>query len=90
MTNAISSALLRKFQRLLIDMHIKGEFVFTVLHYIRFFRNITFQAITMASNQQQYAEQLQLLRERYPNESKHKLLHLLKKHDGNVDQVRLF
>jgi hypothetical protein len=42
----------------------------------------------MASNQQQYTEQLQLLQERYPHERKHKLFHLLQKHDGNVDQVK--
>ncbi len=43
----------------------------------------------MASNQPQHFEQLQLLQERYPQESKHKLLHLLRKHDGDVDLVRL-
>ena len=88
-SNTVTSVLLRNFQRLLIDAHIKGEHVFAVLHYIRFIRNIILQAFIMATNQQQeYTEQLQLLRERYPNERKHKLLHLLQKHDGSVDQVR--
>lgn len=41
----------------------------------------------MAANQQQYAEQLQLLQERFPQESAHKLLHLLRRHDGDVHQV---
>jgi hypothetical protein len=69
-------------------MTIKGALISLVLHYIHFFRNIPFQTIKMASNQQQYIEQLQLLKERYPQESKHKLLHLLRKHDGDVDQVK--
>jgi len=41
----------------------------------------------MASNQQQYTEQLQLLQERFPQESRHKLSHLLRKQDGDVNQV---
>ncbi|CAF1324818.1 unnamed protein product [Adineta steineri] len=42
----------------------------------------------MASNQQQYNEQLQLLQQRFPEESNHKFLRLLHKYDGDVDQVR--
>jgi hypothetical protein len=45
---------------------------------------------TMASNQQQYDEQLQLLQELYPEESKHKILRLLKKYNGDFDQVSFF
>ena len=41
----------------------------------------------MASVEPQYIEQLQLLQERYPHERKHKLSHLLRKHNGDVDQV---
>jgi hypothetical protein len=41
----------------------------------------------MASNQQQYAEQLQLLQERFPEESTHKLLRLLERYNGDVHQV---
>ncbi len=44
----------------------------------------------MASNQQQYDEQLQLLQESYPEESKHKILRLLKKYNGDFDQVSFF
>jgi len=42
---------------------------------------------TMASNQQQYDEQLKLLQELYPEESKDIILRLLKTHDGDYDQV---
>jgi hypothetical protein len=42
----------------------------------------------MATNQrQEYTEQLQLLQERFPQESRHKLLHQLRKYDGDVHQV---
>jgi hypothetical protein len=41
----------------------------------------------MASNQQQYDEQLRFLQECYPQESKHNLLRLLRKYDSDVDQV---
>jgi len=41
----------------------------------------------MASNQQQHDEQLRFLQDCYPQESKHKLLHLLRKYDGDVNQV---
>ncbi|UJR21603.1 hypothetical protein I4U23_024685 [Adineta vaga] len=42
----------------------------------------------MASNQQQYDEQLKLLQERFPTESRHALLRQLEKNNGDVDQVR--
>lgn len=41
----------------------------------------------MASNQQQYDEQYQLLQERFPNESRHVIQRKLKHANGDVDQV---
>ncbi|CAF1188407.1 unnamed protein product [Rotaria sordida] len=41
----------------------------------------------MAFSQQQYAEQLELLQERYPQVSTQNLLHLLQQHNGDVDKV---
>ncbi|CAF3410735.1 unnamed protein product [Rotaria sp. Silwood1] len=41
----------------------------------------------MASNQQEYVEQLQLLQERYPQVSTQNLLHFLQQHHGDVDKV---
>jgi hypothetical protein len=43
----------------------------------------------MASNhhQQQQDEQLRFLQDCYPQDSKHYLLRLLRKYDGDVDQV---
>ena len=44
----------------------------------------------MASNQEEYIEQLQLLQERFPEESKDKLLRQLHKHNGDYYQVPFF
>lgn len=45
----------------------------------------------MASNEQHhYDQQLQFLHECYPQESQDKLLDLLRKYHGNVEQVRFF
>jgi hypothetical protein len=41
----------------------------------------------MASNQHQHDEQLRFLQDCYPQDSKHYLLRLLRKYDGDVDQV---
>ncbi|CAF2594243.1 unnamed protein product [Rotaria sp. Silwood2] len=41
----------------------------------------------MASNQQQYAEQLQLLEQRYPQVSTQDLLYFLQQHNGDIDKV---
>ncbi|CAF4090404.1 unnamed protein product, partial [Rotaria sp. Silwood1] len=42
----------------------------------------------MATNQQEYDEQLPVLQERFPQESKDKIIRLLQRHNGNVDQIR--
>ncbi|CAF0826681.1 unnamed protein product [Rotaria sp. Silwood1] len=42
----------------------------------------------MATNQQQYAEQLRILQERFAQEPIDKLIRLLQRHAGDVDQVR--
>jgi hypothetical protein len=45
----------------------------------------------MATNQQQqqqHDEQLHVLQESFPQASQHKLVFLLRRHDGNVEQVR--
>ncbi len=52
------------------------------------FTSLYFQTIKMASNQSQEGdEQLQFLQECYPEESKDKLLGLLREHNDDVDQV---
>ncbi|CAF5122450.1 unnamed protein product, partial [Rotaria sp. Silwood1] len=40
----------------------------------------------MATNQQQYAEQLRILQERFAQEPIDKLIRLLQRHAGDVDQ----
>ncbi|CAF2867991.1 unnamed protein product [Rotaria sp. Silwood2] len=42
----------------------------------------------MTTNQQEYDEQLCVLQERFPQESKDKLMRLLQRHNGDIDQVR--
>ncbi|CAF3685847.1 unnamed protein product [Rotaria sp. Silwood1] len=42
----------------------------------------------MATNQQEYDEQLRVLQEHFPQESKNRLIRLLQRHNGDVDQVR--
>ncbi|CAF2397742.1 unnamed protein product [Rotaria sp. Silwood2] len=42
----------------------------------------------MTTNQQEYAEQLRVLQERFPQEPNDKLVRLLQRHGGDVDQVR--
>ncbi|CAF1204306.1 unnamed protein product [Rotaria sordida] len=42
----------------------------------------------MTTNQQEYDEQLHVLQEHFPQESKNKLIHLLQRHNGDIDQVR--
>ncbi len=39
------------------------------------------------SNEQQYEEQLHVLEERFPQASKEKLIYLLRRFNGDVDQV---
>jgi len=68
---------------------IKGVFGCSVSLVKTFLTQVRLLSTTkkMASNQQQYDEQLKLLQELYPEESKHKILRLLKTHDGDFDQV---
>ncbi len=40
------------------------------------------------TNAQQYDEQLHVLQESFPQAPQRKLVILLRRHDGNVDQVR--
>ncbi len=42
----------------------------------------------MATNEQQYNEQLRVLQESFPQASKEKLILLLRRRGGDVDQVR--
>jgi len=72
-----------------LSTSIKRVFAFSVSLVKAFLTQLRFLSITkkMASNQQQYDEQLKLLQELYPEESKHKILRLLKTHDGDFDQV---
>ncbi|CAF1198388.1 unnamed protein product [Rotaria sp. Silwood1] len=42
----------------------------------------------MVTNQQEYDEKLLVLQERFPQESKDKIIRLLQRHNGNIDQVR--
>ena len=44
----------------------------------------------MASAEPQHIEQLRLLQERFPQERRHKLSHLLGKFNGSADLVRHF
>ena len=45
----------------------------------------------MASSEpHRYDEQLRFLQECYPQESRYKLLNLLRKYNGDVEQVRFF
>jgi hypothetical protein len=53
-----------------------------------FLTQFHFQTLKMASNQQQYVEQLQLLQERFPQESPQKLSRFLERYNGDVHQVR--
>ena len=41
------------------------------------------------NNEQQYAEQLRVLQERFPQATNEKLMYLLKRFNGDADQVRL-
>jgi hypothetical protein len=42
----------------------------------------------MSTNEQQYDEQLRVLQERFPQAPNGKLIRLLQRHGGDVDQVR--
>ena len=41
----------------------------------------------MATNEQQYEEQLHDLKEQFPQAAAEKLIRLLRKHGGDIDQV---
>jgi hypothetical protein len=76
--------LLRNFWKLPSDAYKKPVCSWVFFH----FAVITSNNKTMASNQsQEYDEQVLFLGECYPEESKDKLLALLCKYNGNIDQV---
>ena len=43
---------------------------------------------TSEQQQQQYNEQLRVLHESFPQAPQHKLVILLRRHDGDIEQVR--
>jgi len=65
---------------------IKTRAFSVVFYYIFYLLNLRTKKI-MATNEQQYDQQLRVLLERFPQASADKLIRLLRRHGGDVDQV---
>lgn len=85
-SNTLSSSLRKRV--LLIKLVYKVKFVLLLFHFIQFLLLLQLHKTNMTTNNdQQYSEQLRVLQERFPQATTEKLTYLLKRFNGDADQV---